>query len=92
MSSYKSTRPISARKDTSAVKALIMLGSLAATLAGWGALAAGQVQNASTPVDAVSFPASASVQTTFGTSQQALQQPAAPSAQFRSFARTRSSR
>ncbi|MCL4395646.1 MAG: hypothetical protein M1482_12740 [Chloroflexi bacterium] len=93
MSSPKYTRTTSTRKDTSAIKALIMLSSLGATLGGWGILAAGQVQSTTTNVNASSIPAAVSDQTTsIGTSQQALQQSVAPSVQFRSFARTRSSR
>ena len=39
-------RPSGAHQGTSAIKALVMVGSIAMTLGGWGILAVGQVQDA----------------------------------------------
>jgi hypothetical protein len=82
-------RSASSQKNTGGWKMLIMVGSLAATIGGWGILAAGQVSNnAATPSTAFQ-PTNTSTQLN---AQSSLRQVAPPAFQFNSIARTRSSR
>ena len=76
-----------ATKDTGGLKMLIMVGSLAITLAGWGALAAGRWTESAAPPPVTSVQSSPSV-----SSSTTLRQVNPPVTQFRSAARTRSSR
>ncbi len=86
----------SAKKNTNGIKMLIMVGSLAGTLAGWGILATGQAQSSGAlQPAAVVQPANAASQASVsGTTQQAanttIRQIAIPAAQ--PIARSRSSR
>jgi hypothetical protein len=85
----------STKKNTTGIKMLIMVGSLAGTLAGWGILATGQAQsNGTLQTAAVVQPANAASQAAVqATSQQAsLRSVTVPAAQPVSVARTRSSR
>jgi hypothetical protein len=83
----------SAKKETGGVKVLIMLRSLAGTLAGWGILAAGQVHANSAPAAVVQPPSAASQVSVLGTNPQpTLRQVAPPVVQARPLARSRSSR
>lgn len=81
-------RNTSSQKNTGGWKMLIMVGSLAATITGWGILAAGQINNAATTATAFQ-PANTSTQLS---TQPSLRQVAPPAIQFNSIARTRSSR
>ena len=86
MTSQTLPKPSPAMKDTGGLKMLIMAGSLTITLAGWGVLAAGQrTESATPPVTSVQSSPSVSSSTT-------LRQVNPPVTQFRSAARTRSSR
>ncbi len=89
------TKRHTANKNSNGIKMLIMTGSLAATLGGWGILAVGQARDAflaarqvpaavSQPVDATS------PQTT--TSSNSLRQVSPPAVSVRPAVRTRSSR
>ena len=76
---------------TNGIKALIMAGSLAVTLGGWGILAAGQLQNTVATVaqpQAIAQPANSAVTN----NAQNLRQVTVSNTQPRAVARTRSSR
>lgn len=82
-------RPVAHDKDTTGMKALIMVTSLAVTLGGWGLLAASQVSNA-LAASSNSQPAVSSNTTTTQSSQ--LRSVTVPQTSSRPVARTRSSR
>jgi hypothetical protein len=82
-------RSTSLQKNTGGWKMLIMVGSLAATIGGWGILAAGQISNNAATTTTAFQPANTS---TLPNTQSSLRQVAPPSFQFNSTARTRSSR
>jgi hypothetical protein len=88
-------RTASARKSGTGIKALIMAASLAATLGGWGILAAGQVAAATAmqPSPLIAQSGSTTIQNNSPvTNQPTLRQSTLPTSPQRSFARTRSSR
>ena len=83
----KRTAP-SGKRNADGWKMVIMVGSLAATLGGWGILATGQTQSAA--LSNTTTASSANISSA-GT-QQTFSQFSAPAIQFPSIARTRSSR
>ena len=82
-------RNTSSQKNTGGWKMLIMVGSLAATIGGWGILAAGQIGSNAASTTTAFQPANTSTQLNV---QPSLRQVAPPAIQFNSIARTRSSR
>ncbi len=82
-------RTASSQKDAGGWKMLIMVGSLAATIGGWGILAAGQISNNAATTATAFQPANTGTQLS---TQSSLRQVAPPAIQFNSIARTRSSR
>jgi hypothetical protein len=88
-SSHSIKRSTSYQKNTGGWKMLIMVGSLAATIGGWGILAAGQIGSSAAAATTAFQPANTSTQLN---TQSSLRQVSPPSFQFNSLARTRSSR